>query len=43
MVKKKLLVLVIAVIPTLMPNLASAIAVDIGDDTADPILQQNGT
>jgi hypothetical protein len=29
--KKKLLVLLIAVIPTLMPNLASAIAVDVGD------------
>ena len=28
--KKKLLVLVIAVIPTLMPNLASAIAIDEG-------------
>jgi hypothetical protein len=27
--KKKLLVLLIAVIPTLMPNLASAIAIDI--------------
>ena len=27
--KKKLLVLVIAVIPTLMPNLASAIAIEI--------------
>ena len=29
--KKKLLVLLIAVIPTLMPNFASAIAVDVGD------------
>ena len=29
--KKKLLVLLIAVIPTLMPNLASAIAIDAGD------------
>ncbi len=29
--KKKLLVLLIAVIPTLMPNLASAIAIDVGD------------
>ena len=29
--KKKLLVLLIAVIPTLMPNLASAIAIDIID------------
>jgi hypothetical protein len=31
--KKKLLVLIIAVIPTLMPNLASAIAIDVGDIT----------
>jgi len=30
--KKKLLVLLIAVIPTLMPNLASAIAIDTGDE-----------
>ena len=29
--KKKLLVLLIAVIPTLMPNLVSAIAIDVGD------------
>jgi hypothetical protein len=29
--KKKLLVLLIAVIPMLMPNLASAIAIDVGD------------
>ena len=29
--KKKLLVLLIAVIPTLMPNFASAIAIDVGD------------
>jgi len=29
--KKKLLVLLIAVIPTMMPNLASAIAIDVGD------------
>ena len=29
--KKKLLALLIAVIPTLMPNLASAIAIDVGD------------
>jgi len=29
--KKKLLVLLIAVIPTLMPNLASAVAIDLGD------------
>jgi len=28
--KKKLLVLLVAVIPTLMPNFASAIAVDVG-------------
>jgi hypothetical protein len=28
--KKKLLILLIAVIPTLMPNLASAIAIDWG-------------
>ena len=30
-IKKKLLVLLIAVIPALMPNLASAIAIDVGD------------
>ena len=30
--KKKLLVLIIAVIPTMMPNLASAIAIDVGED-----------
>jgi len=29
--KKKLLVLIIAVIPTMMPNLASAIAIDVGE------------
>ena len=29
--KKKLLVLLIAVIPALMPNFASAIAIDVGD------------
>jgi hypothetical protein len=29
--KKKLLALLIAVIPMLMPNLASAIAIDVGD------------
>ena len=29
--KKKLLVLLIAVIPSLMPNLASAIAIDMGE------------
>ena len=32
-IKKKLLVLLIAVIPTLMPNLASAVAIDVGDWT----------
>jgi hypothetical protein len=32
--KKKLLVLLIAVIPMLMPNLASAIAIDVGDELA---------
>jgi hypothetical protein len=30
-IKKKLLVLLIAVIPAWMPNLASAIAIDVGD------------
>jgi hypothetical protein len=34
--KKKLLVLLIAVIPTLMPNLASAIAIDVGDSFLCP-------
>jgi hypothetical protein len=34
--KKKLLVLLIAVIPTLMPNLASAIAIDPGDGLDNP-------
>ena len=29
--KKKLLVLLIAVIPTLMPNLVFAVAIDVGD------------
>ena len=29
--KKKLLVLLITVIPALMPNLASAVAIDVGD------------
>ena len=29
--KKKLLVLLIVVIPALMPNLASAVAIDVGD------------
>ena len=33
--KKKLLVLIIAVIPTMMPNLASAIAIDVGDMNCD--------
>ena len=28
--KKKLLVLLIAIIPTLIPNLASAVAIDVG-------------
>ena len=35
--KKKLLVLLIAVIPSLMPNLASAIAIDVGDYISDCI------
>jgi predicted methyltransferase len=30
-IKKKLLVLLIAVIPAWMPNLATAIAIDVGD------------
>ena len=30
--KKKLLVLLISVIPTLIPNLASAIAIDVGEE-----------
>lgn len=33
--KKKLLVLLIADIPTLMPNLASAIAIEIHDEPFD--------
>ena len=33
--KKKLLVLLIAVIPALMPNLASAIAIDVGEEDLD--------
>ena len=33
--KKKLLVLLIAVIPTLMPNLASAVAIDLEDDVEE--------
>jgi hypothetical protein len=32
MMKKKLLVLMIAAIPMLIPNLASAIVIDIGSD-----------
>jgi hypothetical protein len=36
--KKKLLVLLIAVIPTFMPNLASAIVIDVGDELrSDPL------
>ena len=35
--KKKLLVLLIAVIPTLMPNLASAIAIDVGEASASDV------
>ena len=34
--KKKLLVLIIAVIPTMMPNLASAIAIDVGERVVCP-------
>jgi len=34
--KKKLLVLLIAVIPTLMPNLASAVAINVGICFLDP-------
>jgi hypothetical protein len=30
--KKKILVLLIAIIPTLMPNLASAVRIEVGDD-----------
>jgi len=37
--KKKLLVLIIAVIPTMMPNLASAIAIDFLDDDGSAILR----
>ena len=36
--KKKLLVLLIAVIPTLMPNLASAIAIDVEDFNWTPYI-----
>ena len=32
--KKKLLVLLIAAIPTMMPNLASAIAIDVGETSS---------
>jgi len=39
--KKKLLVLLIAVIPTLMPNLASAIAIDVGEKF-DPNFEFDG-
>ena len=35
--KKKLLVLLIAVIPSLMPNLASAIAIDVGECSAEDV------
>jgi hypothetical protein len=37
--KKKLLVLLIAVIPALMPNLASAIAIDVVEDDGSAILR----
>ena len=33
--KKKLLVLLITVIPTLIPNFASAVAIDVGDGDTD--------
>ena len=33
--KKKLLVLLIAVIPSLMPNLASAMAIDVGEPSGE--------
>ena len=36
-IKKKLLVLLIAVIPALMPNLASAIAIDMTVCLVDPV------
>ena len=36
--KKKLLVLLIAVIPTLMPNLAFAIAIDVEDFNWTPYI-----
>ena len=34
--KKKLLVLLVAVIPTLMPNFASAVAIDVGEASSTP-------
>jgi hypothetical protein len=40
--KKKLLVLLIAAIPTLMPNLASAIAIDTGLLHIYPLLLKGG-
>ena len=39
--KKKLLVLLIAVIPSLMPNLASAMAIDVGAVCVIPSLMPN--
>ena len=39
--KKKLLVLLIAVIPTLIPNLASAIAIDVGSVGEIRVFDQN--
>ena len=41
--KKKLLVLLIAVIPTMMPNLASAIAIDVGEIWEQPCSQKETT
>jgi len=38
--KKKLLVLLIAASSMLMPNLASAIAIDVEDDVEDPISKE---
>ena len=35
--KKKLLVLLIAIIPTLMPNLASAVAIEMGETYSEHI------
>jgi len=40
--KKKLLVLLIAVIPTLIPNLVSAIAIDVGDEFIMPACYPSG-